>query len=159
MDHNDQRATAHLARKNLAKRKSRRPVPGFDDQGDLILRVPLDDRGERFAIVYPADWIAMQEAGCDGLWSCNDNGDGRLRVKTRRPLAHGKPLDHVMVARFILDLGDDARVRYRNGDPFDLRRVNLDHTGNTASPTARPARYNARKAVKVSAERRKKKAA
>lgn len=151
---NDERATRHVKGRGRAKRQRRHPVPMFDDQGDLILRVPLDDRGDRFAIVYPADWIALQEARCDGLWCCDDDGSGFLSVKTRRTMAGGKALNHVIIARHILDLGDDARVRYLNGDTLDLRRGNLDRTGESGTPDAKPARYNARTAVRVGAQRR-----
>lgn len=178
LDYNDAKATRHLPHNGLiTKRFRRRPLPAFDDQGSLIRRVPLDERGDKYAIVDAADWIALQEADCDGRWSCDNNGAGRLRVKSARPMAKDKALNHVIVARYILDLGDDARMRYRNGapldhnagclqvagarmryrngDPLDLRRCNLDRTGQTTSPDTRPARYNPRTAVRVGAGRRK----
>lgn len=150
----DRRATRHLKHRGIKKRQRRHPMPLFDDQGDLILRVPLDDRGERFAIIYPSDWIALQEDECDGLWCCDDDGSGCLRVKTWRTMAGNRALNHVIVARHILDLGQNARMRYRNGDRLDLRRSNLDHTGGNTSPDARPAKYRATQAVQVGARRR-----
>jgi len=95
---NDAKATRHLPPSSLmTKRKRRHPVAGFDDRGELILRVPLDDKGNRFAVVDAADWVALQEAGCDGLWCCDDNGTGGLRVKTGRTMAQDKALNHIII--------------------------------------------------------------
>lgn len=154
LDWNDAKATRHLKGRGMGKRRARRPVALMDDQGDLILRIPLDNRGQRFAVVDPADWVALQVAGCDGLWNCADNGTGYLTVKTHRPMAQGWALNHVIVARMILGLAEDAQTHFRSRDTLDLRRANLDSQRVTNPPHARPAQYDARRAVRVGAERR-----
>ncbi|MEM7659545.1 MAG: hypothetical protein AAF399_25745 [Bacteroidota bacterium] len=154
-DWNDAKATRHLTRNVMTyKRLRRRPVPFLDDRGEPVFRVPLDDRGENHAIADAADWFAVQMTAYDGLWTGDDDGNGNIRVKTRRPMAKGRPLHDPMVARVILDLGAEAQVRYRNRDRLDLRRCNLDSTVANEASGRRPAKYRPSQAGKVSAQRR-----
>ncbi|WP_371156981.1 hypothetical protein [Jannaschia sp. 2305UL9-9] len=67
---NDRKATRHLGPRAaglIRKRCRRRPVPFMDDRGEPVFRVPLDDLGNRFALVDAADWFAMQMTVFDGL--------------------------------------------------------------------------------------------
>ncbi|WP_371156982.1 hypothetical protein [Jannaschia sp. 2305UL9-9] len=58
-----------------------------------------------------------------------------------------------MVARIILDLGDEAQVSYPNRNRLDLRRCSLNPAASSAS-RGRPAKYRPSQAAKASAERR-----
>lgn len=134
---NDHAAVAHLdpgrASQILRKRETRHPVPFFEDDGTVSLRVPVRFKGQTVpALVGLADWITLQEGGYRGLWTANVNGGGGHTVKAARPMARGGKANEQPVARIILDCDRKAKTRFINGDSFDLRRKNLQRIDCTA---------------------------
>jgi hypothetical protein len=127
---NDHAAVAHLdpgrAAQGLRQRAGRHPVPFFEDDGTVSLRVPVRFKGQTLtALVSLADWITLQEGGYRGLWCVNASGAGQPTVKAWRPMARGGKANVQPVARIILDCDRKAKTRFINGDSFDLRRKNL----------------------------------
>jgi hypothetical protein len=112
--------------KKETTKKAYRPdsTPFTDENGQGCLRVPLDRRGERFAIVAARDYWRVVEAGATGPWLLNDNGSGRSYVRTSVPSGKGHGT-LVQVARIISGAGPRTVIRYDNGDTCDLRAWNL----------------------------------
>ncbi|PYF10329.1 hypothetical protein C8J30_105139 [Rhodobacter viridis] len=127
---NDHAAVAHLdpgtASQILRKRGTRHPVPFFEDDGTVSLRVPVRFRGQTLtALVNLADWITLQEGGYRGLWCVNASGAGQPTVKAWRPMARGGTANMQPIARVILKGDEKSRAKFLNGNSFDLRRKNL----------------------------------
>lgn len=127
---NDHAAVAHLdpgtASQILRKRGTRHPVPFFEYDGTVSLRVPVRFRGQTLtALVGLADWLTLQEGGYRGLWCVNEGKPGNVVVKAKRPMSRGGKANTQPVARIILDCDRKAKTRFINGDSFDLRRKNL----------------------------------
>lgn len=101
------------------------PIPFRDaETGMNCLRVPLDRKGRRFAIVSEADYHRVQRAGATGAWLLNEAAPGRAYVRTMIRTGRGTST-LAMVARLIMDAGPRNVIRYINGDHLDLRPWNL----------------------------------
>lgn len=91
------------------------PIPGTDDRGRRVYRVPLAKVGVS-AIIDAEDYEALMARGVSGSWSwCSKTVVvGSRETNTRR------------VARLIMNPPDeDHQVRHRNRNALDLRRDNL----------------------------------
>ncbi|TGN53779.1 hypothetical protein E4L95_15890 [Paracoccus liaowanqingii] len=126
----DKEATAHLTGVRLVRaarfRQMRRPRAYFDRKIDThCLSVCLNNNRSMFAKAEAADWIAMQEAGHNGLWMATIC-EGRLDVVTRLTPNPEDAAELTAVAGLILrDLGPDQEPGFVDGDRLNLRRTNL----------------------------------
>jgi hypothetical protein len=118
------RSTRKRANKHLDDPvKGRHPIPCLDASGVAVLAVPCDQQELRFIQIDPPDWVEMQEGGLVGLIGIKSH-KGNLRVRTYPPMV-GRGRAEILVGRWILDLPDSQEVRFLDGDPTNLRRVNL----------------------------------
>lgn len=62
---------------------------------------------------------------------------------------------HIQVARYITNAGNNEVVKFRNGDPLDLRLENLVRVKQIRSPHSKP-RKDARAEVRSGADKRRK---
>lgn len=84
-----------------------------------VVRVPLGARATYHAFIDLDDWESIQKVGTGNLNYIAVDG-GRYAIMKAR----GNPRQ-LMVARVILDAGKGERVRFKDGNPFNLRRSNL----------------------------------
>jgi hypothetical protein len=92
-----------------------------DEGGLRVALVPLGRKGEKgSAIILEDDLAYLESLGLSMRWNRN-SGSGVVVAP-----AGGSTGGSVQVSRVLLDLGPGQNVRYRNGDPTDLRRENLD---------------------------------
>jgi len=83
--------------------------------------VPLGRYGEKGIAVVDEDDLAMLDSlGLSMRWNRNP-GTGVVIAPARRSSG-----SNVQVARVIVDAGPGENIRYRNGDPTDLRRENIE---------------------------------
>ncbi|MCD1265999.1 hypothetical protein B5M44_12715 [Shinella sumterensis] len=105
--------------------QERQPIPFIDEFGQRCLRVPLDSKRKRYAVIDEASYQRATAGRATGVWFLNDNGHGNSYVRCwSLASATGKPT-LVQVARLITDAGRGKIVRYANGDRLDLRASNL----------------------------------
>jgi hypothetical protein len=71
------------------------------------------------ALIYADDLVMLDALGLSLVWNRN-----RLNGTVFAPASRASG-GNVQVARVLLDLGEGRIVRYRNGNPTDLRRENL----------------------------------
>lgn len=87
---------------------------------DGLAYVPLGTRGQRGVAVISDDDLAMLEKlGLSLRWNRHPR-TGAVHAPAGK--ASGS---NVLVARVLMDAGKGQVVRFRNGDPTDLRRDNL----------------------------------
>lgn len=106
------------------KRRSKRtPIPFIDAYGTSVLKVPLDDDANNFALVDEADYQRLFDSGVTPNWFLN--GDGKGRVYVRAGSWRDGKASVIQIARAIVR-GEGSRVvHYINGDRLDLRSNNL----------------------------------
>jgi hypothetical protein len=93
----------------------------IDGGGLRVALVPLGRTGEKgTAVILDDDLALLESLGLSMRWNRN-RGTGVVVAP-----ASGSSGGSVQVARVLLDLGPGENVRYRNGDPTDLRRGNLE---------------------------------
>ena len=116
----------------MARRPPRRPIYRTTDDrsGDPIVCVPLPD-GTREAVCDAADYDALAARGLVSGWTYNSAGrrgygHGYVRCRCTRL---GRSLE--TVARLIVDVGSGYMIRYRDGNPLNLRRHNLRHVSRS----------------------------
>lgn len=109
-----------------------------DDDGRLVVGVPLSNRPGRHVWLYEADYETITNDHGNASWFLNDNGKGHLyvRMKSRD---RG---NNVMVARLVVSDPKAQVIRYRDGDRLNLRSRNLD----VRKPPALPKRLSHSKA-------------
>jgi hypothetical protein len=132
--------------------KTRLPVPCVDPLGRHFVADPVGLQGDLFAQLDPGRWVEMRESGADGVLGIRDNGKGTLKVSIYPPLAGRKRLP-VPVTRYLLNPKSDEVVRFRNGDPLDLRMPNLELVRQARAPDSKP-RKDARSEVQRGVARR-----
>ena len=92
-----------------------------DQGGQCVAVVPLGRNGEKgTAVILDDDLALLESLGLSMRW--NRNRSSGVVVAP----AGGSSGGSVQVSRVLLDLGPGENVRYRNGDPTDLRRQNLE---------------------------------
>jgi hypothetical protein len=94
----------------------RAPVPGTDEQGRRVYRVPLA-KARVSATIYAEDYDALIARGISGSWSWHT--DARAVVVGTRESNTQR------IARLIMDPPEDSRVYVKNRNALDLRRDNL----------------------------------
>ncbi|BCB20060.1 hypothetical protein OCUBac02_29540 [Bosea sp. ANAM02] len=92
----------------------RTPLPGTDDRGRYVYRVPLPNVGVS-VMIYAEDYDSLIARGISGSWCWN----GRSVVVGSRSGSTRT------VARLLLNSPAGHRVHTRNGNNLDLRRDNL----------------------------------
>lgn len=93
----------------------------IDEGGQPVALVPLGREGEKgLALVDEDDLEMLTAIGLSLKWNRN-LPTGVVIAPARRSSGC-----NVQVSRVILDCGPGENVRYRNGDPTDLRRENLE---------------------------------
>ena len=93
----------------------------IDEGGHQVALVPLGREGEKgVAIVDEDDLTMLDSLGLSMKWNRN-HGTGVVIAPARRSSG-----SNVQVARVIVDAGPGENVHYRNGDPTDLRRENIE---------------------------------
>lgn len=156
----DSEATAHLHGCNLARvsrvREFRRPRPFFDRHAGIrCLSISINRNRTLYAKCWAIDWIDMQERGANGVWTAVNTGGGRTHVYTEMPLRKGAAASSITVARLVLGLGANERVRFIDGDTLNVRRENLLAVPLCADgATFRGPRYDARQITREAAARR-----
>jgi hypothetical protein len=101
-------------------KRKQRIVRHLTENGHKLVNVPLDDRAKRYAILFEQDYQNLIDLGLSPRWRIkNDRGAKRVMVWNR---ATGY---EVAVARLIVGAGAKQSVTYANGNPFDLRAINL----------------------------------
>lgn len=108
-----------------AKRGTRPPTIRFtDEHGRACLRVPLDPRGNHYAVVLQDDYQSVRDAGATGVWYLNRNSMGQAYVRTDVWSGGGRGTT-LIVARIISGAGPRSTIFYANKDRLDLRPENL----------------------------------
>lgn len=108
---------------NQKRRSKRTPIPFIDGYGTSVLKVPLDDYSNNFALVDEADYQRLFNSGVTPNWFLN--GDGKGRVYVRAGSWRDGKASVIQIARAIVR-GEGSRVvHYINGDRLDLRSNNL----------------------------------
>lgn len=110
-----------------AGRVRRKPFTTLDSGGRKVVIVPL--AGGQSAKLFPDDFAAIRRAGFSDQWVFNLSGRGHPYVRVGCARVSGSLLS---VARIILSPGHGKRVRYRDGNPLNLRRDNLYVTAGRA---------------------------
>ena len=101
------------------------PIPFADEHGTPCFRIPLGNRPGTFAIVDQQQFANLVSQGVTGRWFLNSNGTGRSYVRIAVPVEGRRGGTNLLVARLIIGAGPRTVVRYANGNPLDLRFVNL----------------------------------
>lgn len=97
-------------------------LPGTDNRGRAIVRVPLGNRPGAYATVEAEDFTRLVQAGLSAHWFAVKDGGGLEYVRVRATGASG---GQITLARAILGLGRRQSVSFLSQDRFDLRRANL----------------------------------
>lgn len=101
----------------------RLPIIRSDDtRGIPIVLVPLDPKGNRWAVVEAADYDRLPERLKSAPWLLNDNGSGNAYVKASIPSAPG---GLVRVHRVVIGAPQGQAVHFMSQDRCDLRRSNM----------------------------------
>jgi hypothetical protein len=98
------------------------PIRSRDEQGNPIVRVPVDRKGIQWATLDETNFDRLRASGVSLTWFFNDSGNGHSYVKADAPGASGRL---VSVPRLIMRAGPKEIVRYVTRDRLDLRRRNL----------------------------------
>lgn len=102
-----------------------KPIPFHDEHGTACLNVPLTNAPGVFAQIDRHSFLALQRLGLTGPWFLNGNGSGKRYVRANVPERDRRNWTPLLVARLIIGAGPGTVVRYANGDPLDLRFINL----------------------------------
>lgn len=95
-----------------------------DPDGTRIVKVPLT--GGFVATVEAEDYDAFVTLGLSTRWLANAGGSGSITVRfTLPPARPGQRSNNASVSRVIVNAGNGQRVRYRDGNPLNLRKSNL----------------------------------
>ncbi|TXN20785.1 hypothetical protein [Methylobacterium sp. WL9] len=92
-----------------------------DNDGRLVVGVPLSNRPGHRAWLYAADYETIVADHGPRPWLANGNGHGKSYVRLR--CADRGNL--VMVARLVFGDAEARSIRYRDGDSLNLRSRNL----------------------------------
>ncbi len=92
----------------------------MSDNGSVLIRVPLKgSKGLKgYAEINKDDWDFLGKLGASTAWNLSAYGTviaGAARAPGR----------NVRIGRVLLDAGPGQIVRYRDGNPLNLRRSNL----------------------------------
>ena len=101
------------------------PIPFADEHGAACFRIPLSNSPDTFAILDQQSFTNLISQGLTGRWFLNSNGAGRSYVRISVPVEGRRGGTNLLVARLIIGAGPRTVVRYANGNPLDLRFVNL----------------------------------
>jgi hypothetical protein len=103
--------------------------------GRDAVRVELTNAPGRHAILDADDFAALVARGYSRSWYLNQSGTGQTYVR----LSCSKWLGYnETVARLIVSAGNGQVVKYRDGDPLNLRRGNLTvHRGRAKGKSLR----------------------
>lgn len=93
-----------------------------DDDGRLVVGVPLSNRPGERAWLYQTDYEALLAEYGTHSWYVNSNGSGGLYVRMKSRDRQ----NNVMVARLVMADPLARRIRYRDGDTLNLRARNLE---------------------------------
>lgn len=107
------------------RRKKSVPIPFTDEYGMPCLRVPLGNAPGIFAIIDRHRYDDLISQGLTAPWFLNGNGTGRSYVRTAVPVEGRRSGTNLLIARLIIGAGPGSVVRYANGNPLDLRFINL----------------------------------
>jgi hypothetical protein len=90
--------------------------------GRAAVRVELTNAPGQQAVVDADDFAALVAQGYSRSWYVNRSGTGQtyVRLSSRKWLGNNET-----VARLIVGAGKGQVVKYRDGDPLNLRRRNL----------------------------------
>jgi hypothetical protein len=101
----------------------RKELERWNENGVRMVAVPLGAKGERFAELEEDSWDQLLRMGLSQSWHLVGG-----YVQATAPLASGKMISP---ARVLLGCGPGTRIKYKDGDPKNLRRDNLiiEHGG------------------------------
>lgn len=97
-------------------------VRHIDNRGKPVVLVPLDPRGDSWAITEAADFDALPAELKTAAWFMNDSGNGYEYVKAGIDGASG---NLVIVARILLGARRGQALCFLGNDRRDLRRTNV----------------------------------
>jgi hypothetical protein len=102
------------------------PSVEIDEDGTPYFRVPLDDRGENYALV---DWQDFDHItltlGCRAAWYYGGARGRRQYVRVNVPHVEGREGGLHTVVRLFPGIGPTVRVEYATTDTLNLCRSNL----------------------------------
>ncbi len=110
-------------RPNTKQHQNRTPLPFIDGFGNDVLKVPLDNRNENYALVNAIDYKRLIDMGVSPVWCMNSDGKGRFYVRAR--LHQNGSATLVQIARMILNAQPRQVVSYISANRLDLRANNL----------------------------------
>ena len=94
-----------------------------DPDGKAVVGVGLSNRS-KVAWLYLADYLRITAEYGTPVWAVSGNGGDRFYVRFRAPKGSERKLN---VARLVAGDWEKTGVRYRDGDPLNLRSTNLAH--------------------------------
>ena len=100
-------------------------IPITDEHGQPCFHVPMSNAPGIFAIVDQHSYARLRALGLTNTWLLNGNGTGKRYVRTAVPTEGRAKGTILLVARLIVGAGPGTVVRYANGNPLDLRFINL----------------------------------
>lgn len=101
------------------------PIPFTDEHGMPCFHVPLSNAPGTFAVIDQHTFATLRSQGLTSPWFLNENGTGRSYVRIAVPVEGRRSGTNLLLARLIIGAGPGTVVRYANGNPLDLRFVNL----------------------------------
>lgn len=109
------------------------PIPFTDEHGQPCFHIPMSNAPGVSAIVDQHSYAALRSAGITGPWFLNGNGTGKSYVRIAVRVKGSATL--LLVARLIIGARPGTVVRYANGNPLDLRFLNLAWRSGTSKRT------------------------
>jgi hypothetical protein len=101
-----------------------REVRFYEENGLELVAVPLGRASSYEAIIEKSDWEFVRKLGLSGNWSAVPSGYGNPYVAASGS-SKNSLRRKVLVARVLLDASTGTSVRFRDGNPLNLRRDNL----------------------------------
>lgn len=91
-----------------------RPIKITKEGQEDMAHVPLARNGERKAIISREDYEALIALGVSPNWQTSAGS-----------VVANSPAGRVMIGRLLMDAKASQQVRYKDGNPLNLRRSNL----------------------------------
>lgn len=99
--------------------KESKPIVEYTNkEGNRIIKVPLGRNTGKYAEIDATEWGYLRELGLSPNWSIGANNN----VKAHCGLS---PNNYVLVARVLLDCGEQEIVKYKDLNPLNLRNSNI----------------------------------
>lgn len=111
-----------------------RDVYEYEEDGEVIVAVPLGPHGKDYAAIELIEFEKLKALGLSMNWF--QGREGFVRTTASKA-----PSGYVSVARCLLDCGDYERVRYQDGDKTNLKQGNLSKIWHSRAGMKRDLDY------------------